>query len=269
MKGRKFFLTVNNYSPQEWWDACDIVHKCKYGICCKEVGELGTPHIHIWVHFENARTFNSIQKKFKRANIQQGMGRDSDQVYLKKGGDFVEFGEPEKQGQRNDIHKVKEVISAGGGMKEIIEEVNSYQAIRGGELLLKYLETPREIKPIEVIWFYGKAGTGKTKTVFDTEVNPFTPTTFKWWEGYDGHKVVLVDDWRPTWCSFVDLLRLTDIYPFRIQNKGGSRQVKYNKIYFTSDGSPLDYFSNLPEDELEQLNRRITLLKCFDTEVEG
>lgn len=269
MKSRKWFLTINNYSNEEWDTCIKEIKNTKYGICCREVGAQGTPHIHLWLHYSNARTFNSIQKKFNRANIQEGKGRDSDQSYLKKDGDFEEFGEMEKQGKRSDLDTIKKIVKNGGNMNDIINVSTSYQSMKCGELLLKYCEEPRPIEPIEVIWFYGKSGSGKSKTIFDTEVNLFRPTTYKWWEGYDGHTTVLVDDWRPNWCSFVNLLKLTDIYPFRVQTKGGSRQVKYNKIYFTSHLSPAQYFEELEESDYLQLKRRITLLKCFDTEVKG
>lgn len=269
MRNRKWFLTINNYSDQEWWEACAEIHECTYGICCKEVGELETPHLHLWLHYDSARSDKSIQKKFPRCWKAGGKGRDQDQKYLKKMGEFVEHGVMEEPGRRTDIHKVKEIIKDGGGVVDIIKEVNSYQAIRCGELILKYMETPREIKPIEVIWFWGIPKSGKTRRVFDTEVDPYRPTSFKWWEGYDAHEVVLLDDWRPEWCSFVNMLKLTDIYPFRVECKGGSRQVKYKKIYITSDHSPREYYEHLDDEEYRQLERRITSCVCFDTEVKG
>lgn len=269
MKSRKWFLTINNYCDLEWDKATKEIKNCSYGICCKEVGEQGTHHIHIWLHYKNARTDVSIQKKFPRANKQEGKGLDSHQEYLKKDGHFEEYGTPEKQGKRNDLEVVKGIVKNGGTMKDIIEVSTSYQSMKCGELLLKYNEPPREIEPIEVIWYYGRAGSGKTKKVFDTEVNVFRPTTYKWWEGYDRHTVVLLDDWRPNWCSFCNMLKLTDIYPFRVQTKGGSRQVCYKKIYITSHSHPRDYYEDLEDSDYLQLKRRITEIMCFDTEVEG
>jgi len=265
MKSRKWFLTINNYSDDEWDEARIEIKKCSYGICCQEVGAQGTPHIHIWLHYDNARSFASIQKKFKRANIQEGKGRDQDQVYLKKDCVFEEFGILEKQGKRTDLELIKDIIKNGGGMNDIIECSSNYQSMKMGEMMLKHNELPRKIEPIEVIWYYGSSGKGKTRKVFDTEVNIFRPTTYRWWEGYDGHNIVLIDDFRDSFCSFVNLLKLTDIYPFRVQTKGGSRQVKYNKIYITSDKSPRVIFEDLDDTEYKQLSRRITKQINFDT----
>ena len=93
-------------------------------------------------------------------------------------------------------------------MNDVIGVSTSYQSMKCGELLLKYKEPARPVDKIEVYWFYGKSGSGKSKKVFDTEVNIFRPTTYKWWDGYDRNDVVLIDDWRPSWCSFVNLLKL-------------------------------------------------------------
>lgn len=275
VKSRKWFLTINNYSDEEYDKGLKEIETTAYGLICKEVGEQGTPHIHIWLHYKNARDFNSIQKKFKRANIQEGKGRDIDQEYLKKDGVFVEFGTMETQGKRSDLIEIRECIKNGGGMNDIIEVSSNYQSMRMGELLLKYQETERPVEKIQVIWYHGIAEGGKTRKIYDTEVNIFRPTSYKWWEGYDKHKVVLIDDYRPTFCSFTALLKLTDIYPFRIQTKGGSRQVAYNKIYITSHLSPREYFEEMTDNEYEQLGRRITEEVHFtkkyknDTEVRG
>lgn len=244
MKSRRWFITINNWSDNEWNKALKEIAQTEYGICCQEVGAQGTPHLHIWLRYKNARDVKSIQKKFPRGNIQEGKGKDKHaEDYCKKsGGIWEQWGVQEKQGKRNDIDEIKDIVMNGGSMSDIIDKSTSYQSMKCGELLLKYRETPRDVSPIEVIWFYGKSGSGKTKLIFDTEVNIFRPTTYKWWEGYDAHSVVLIDDFRPSFCSFVNLLKLTDIYPFRVQTKGGSRQVKYNKIYITSHLSPEEYY---------------------------
>lgn len=266
-KSYKFFITTNNWTQADWEYSCEAIEECTYGLTCKEVGKEGTPHLHTWLHFKNERSWKAIQKKFPKSNVQIGMGSDADQKYLKKDGDFVEFGSISKQGCRTDLDKIKNIVKNGGGMNSIIDVSSNYQAMKMGELLLKYREKKRPIEPIEVIWYYGKSGTGKTKAVFDAEVDIFRPTSYKWWEGYDGDNVVLIDEWRPTFCSFQNLLKITDIYPFKVQCKGGSREVKYKKIYFTSDKSPEHYFCvelEMSQGEYLQLKRRITTIKCFD-----
>ena len=109
---------------------------------------------------------------------------------------------------------------------------------------------------INVIWIWGASQTGKTKYVYDNCPNPFRPLNFKWWEGYDGHKTVLIDDFRKDYCKYHELLTLLDIYPIRVETKGGSRQVQFDTIYITSPYSPEETYDT--REDIFQLTRRIT-----------
>lgn len=46
---------------------------------------------------------------------------------------------------------------------------------------------------------------------------------YKWWEGYDGYKVVFIDELRVNWCIFGDFFKLFDIYFYTVEIKGGFR----------------------------------------------
>lgn len=264
-ENRKWFITINNYTDDDIIRARNEIQKCRYGIFGREIGEKNhIPHIHIWLHYKSTRKWGKFSKMFPRANIQVGRGRDQDQIYIKKDNKFEEYGTPEKQGERSDLKKIKECVELGGNMNDILEIAENYQGIKMGEIILKYKEKKRDINPnLEVIWYYGKSGTGKTRKVFEENENVFCPTTYKWWDGYDGEEIVLLDDWRPDWCSYKQLLGLTDIYPFRVETKGGSRQVKYKRIYITSHLAPKDYYYGLDDDDYYQLERRITELREF------
>ena len=256
---RKWFITINNYCDLDCTRASKEIKKCLYGRWGKEIGEKnGIPHIHIWLHYKSARKFSKFGKLWPRANIQAGAGEDCDQTYIGKNGHSEEYGVPQAQGMRTDISKIKDLIKSGGKMKDVLNTNCNFQTIRMAELLLKYQELPRRIAPIEVSWHYGKTGTSKTWTVFEKHPNVFMPTTYKWWEGYDAHDVVLIDDFRPDWCSFKQLLQLLDIYPFRVEAKGNSREAKYTKIFITCSKSPTEIWNGYAGDEdIEQLIRRI------------
>lgn len=191
--------------------------------------------------------------------------------YCSKDENFLEWGtRPTGQGRRSDLENVKDIVKSGGKMIDIIDKSSNYQSLKMGEFLLKYLEKPREIKKIDVYWLWGESGSGKTKWVYDkfgTEV--FRPVNEKWWEGYDGHKIVLLDDFRPEFCSFVRLLQLTDIYPFKVECKGGSRHIQYHTIIITAPVDASTMWRGETKESLEQIKRRITLEQKFGTEVKG
>lgn len=92
---------------------------------------------------------------------------------------------------------MREIVSAGGGMRDVVDSVTSYQAMRSAELMLKYKEKARDFKP-EVFWFYGSTGAGKTRAAFelfaerktsDNEEAWVSGKSLEWFEGYDGHSL--------------------------------------------------------------------------------
>lgn len=163
---------------------------------------------------------------------------------------------PKEQGKRNDIHSTIALVESTNSMRDVLSQSTSYLSVRMAEKYLQYKEKQREIKPINFIWIHGPTGVGKTRYVYDNYTDVFRPLNFKWWEGYDNHETVLIDDFRKTFCTWDELLRLTDIYPFRVETKGGSRHVKFTTIIFTSPEPPKDLWGFT--EDVEQLLRRIT-----------
>lgn len=79
--------------------------KTKYVCIGRELSPTnGTPHIHIFVRFENEIALGAIKARFPRADIRFFHGNDKDGVdYVKKGTEFEEYGQPSHQGDRVDI----------------------------------------------------------------------------------------------------------------------------------------------------------------------
>lgn len=178
---------------------------------------------------------------------------------------FLEFGEKSgnKQGKRSDIDLVKEMVNDGKSMSDIVDATSSYQAIRHAELILKYKESKRTEPPI-VYWYYGPTGTGKSRTAFMEAGEDcwVSMGNLKWWEGYDGHKNVIFDDFRGDFCTLHELLRILDRYEYRIQCKGGSRQLLAENIWITCPYPPWEVYKT--NENIAQLLRRIDVILYFD-----
>jgi len=200
---------------------------------------------------------------------------ESNIKYCMKENDFIEIGESPRQGKRSDIKIAKEMAIAGKSMKEIVLEVNSFQAIRCAELVKKYVETQRNFKTY-VYWFYGPTGGGKSRCAQEMFPEAYwCMSTGKWWEGYDGQEVVVINDYRKDFCKFHELLNLLDRYPMRVECKGGSRQFTSKTIVITTPKDPVTTWENRTDEDLGQLMRRIDNILFFGngtgtgTEVEG
>ncbi len=262
-RARNWFLTLNNYSEDER-NAAEQ-YKCEYLLIAEEVGEKEhTEHLHIYFELKNAKTFSKIKKEWPRANIQVAKG-NAEQVraYLAKQNLVVEIGKPKKQGERTDLEEVKEILKETNKMREVVLVANSFQSVRMAEMILKYHEKPRNFKPL-VKWYYGSTGSGKTRTAHeecDPDDTHVQDRNIKWWEGYDAHKNVIIDDFRKDFCKFHELLKLIDRYPYRVECKGGSRQLLAETMIITSAYPPQDIYES--REDLEQLIRRIDEIKIF------
>lgn len=261
-RSRDYCFTLNNYTESEYQSVICI--DAKYIVVGKEKGESGTEHLQGYVYWENARSFNAVKKLIPRAHLEKTKGTPQQASdYCKKEGNYYESGElPMKQGQRTDIDEVREILKDTGKMKEVVAVAKSYQAVKMAEMILKYDEQPRNWKP-EVLWFYGPTGTGKTKTAYEIlgEDCYTCLSTGRWFDGYDSHDNVLIDDMRKDFMKFHELLRLLDRYAMRIETKGGTRQFRAKKIIITSAYHP-EVLYNTREDT-GQLIRRIDEIREF------
>jgi hypothetical protein len=147
-------------------------------------------------------------------------------------------------------------------MREIVKVARSYQSIKVAEQYLKYHERKRNWKPV-VKWFYGESGSGKTRQAIEELGEDHYPcmNTGKWFDGYDAHENILVDDMRKNFMHFAEFLKFIDRYAFRVETKGGTRQILAKKIIITSCHHPEDLFDT--REDIKQLLRRIDEIQQF------
>lgn len=219
-----------------------------------------------YIYYHNARSFKAVQKDFNGAHIEATKGNPTQASdYCKKENDYYEYGSLPQQGTRSDLENVKEVLKETGKMRDVVNVATSYQSVRMAECILKYHEPSRKEKPF-VRWFWGSTGTGKSKTAYELLGDDCYTclSTGKWFEGYDGHESVLIDDMRKDFLKFHELLRLLDRYTMRVECKGGSRQFRATTIIITSCYHPSTLFDT--REDVQQLLRRIDEIKEFKSD---
>ena len=262
VRARNWFITINNYTND------DIIYaqnySCQYIIIGKEIGEkCRTPHLHIYFELKHQKSFSKIKKEFPRANIQVAKGNAEEcRAYCSKQELLYEFGEAKNQGERTDLEIAREILEDTGKMSEVVTVATSYQSIRMCECYLKYHERKRHWRP-DVRWYYGTTGTGKSKAAYEESNEDVYTTgkTIKWWEGYDANEHVIIDDFRKDFCCFHELLKLLDRYPYRVECKGGSRQLLATQIIITSAYHPSKVYEG--REDVQQLIRRINEIRKF------
>lgn len=258
MQSVNWCFTLNNYTDDDV-RALKLV-KCRYICLGFEIGEeKKTPHIQGFIQFETKVRLTAWKKINKKihAEIMKG-NTDQAIAYCKKGGVYEEKGDVIKERQRTDLREAKKKCAAEG-IRAITGENDEYnsQVIRSCEIMLKYHEKVRDFKP-EVVWVYGNSGSGKTKYVKEkcAAEDTYWKDSTKWWDGYDRHETVVMDDFRASNMKMNELLKLIDRYPHRVECKGSFRQMLSKKMYITSIMHPKEVY-NLPEEPVQQLLRRI------------
>ena len=253
---RTWEVTVANYTDEDikFFEGLD----CSAIVMAKEVGDGGLQHLQGRITFKRGYRLTALKKLHGKAHWEPSKALADANYCRKLDSDvFIEKGSF-KRGARNDLESIKKKIKETHSIGSIVEECNNYNHIKMCQAILTYKEEPRPVGPINVIWYWGETGTGKTKAVYKAHATDeiFRPINFKWWDGYDGHKVVLLDDYRKDFCKFHELLTLLDIYPYRVECKGGSRQIQAHTFYITSAFGPGELYDG--REDIEQLLRRIT-----------
>ena len=123
----------------------------------------------------------------------------------------------------------------------------------------------REVETLDTLdheWCYGPPGTGKSKYAYSHK-GAYIKSLNKWWDGYKGEDIVIIDDFGPNQECLVELLKhWTDRYPFRAEIKGGSIVIRPKKIIVTSNYHPRELFKSVDSDAIL---RRCKLSHFSDT----
>lgn len=254
---RNWCYTINNYTEE---DKVKLRHiPTRYIIWGHEVGESGTPHLQGYLEFRERKSFKQMKEYHGTAHWEIRRGTQNEAIeYCKKDGNWLEDGEPAGiQGRRTDLCRIRENVLEEG-MRWVTCFGNNQQ-INVAQKFLTYNEEPRNWIT-KVYWIYGETGTGKTRRareLFEEEDVYIKNNGSKWWDGYDGHECVIIDDFRDDWWPLTEMLSLLDRYEKRVEFKGGLRQFKPRKIVITSPYSPTECYKGTGED-IRQLTRRIT-----------
>lgn len=275
---RNVCFTINNPTDDDYKLIIDNINDgIKYCIMGWEQGENGTKHIQGYLELKSQLRMNSLKEFIPRAHIEARRGSQKQAIdYCKKDGDYEEHGCKKAQGARQDIKRAREIIDSTGSMLAVTDEINSYQACRFAELRRKYIQ-PQPRPDLEVTWIHGPTGVGKTTKAVEIAGGYdklwMSDRNLQWWEGYDAHESVVIDDFRADFCTFHELLRIIDKTPYRAMVKGGSCPLKTKKIIITSPYPPELAYKDRTMEDTNQLLRRIThtihMTQKYDSEVGG
>lgn len=150
-------------------------------------------------------------------------------------------GEEPKQGKRSDLLEIQELIEKGTTEKDIAQTYfNKWCVYRRSFAQYRSVIQDRRNAKTKVFIFWGDAGTGKTRSVYDyfgyDEVYdvPRPNGNSVWFNGYTGQTCMLVDDFYG-WIPLHLMLKLGDRYPLQLPSKGGFVEFNAKYLVITSN----------------------------------
>jgi len=234
-----------------------------------------TPHLQGAVVLNTQKTFATLKSMpgLSRAHLASMRGTPSQSLDYCSKEDRTPFqkGTIPEPGKRTDLQEACEALQEGKTLRDLAETnpttvVKYHKGLMSLRALL--LEGTRT-KPT-VFWLHGETGTGKTRSAVELGEKLggsywISSGSLRWFDGYDGQRVAILDDFRSDSCEFNFLLRLLDRYILRVEFKGGFTDWRPEIIVITSCSSPTWTYQLKPNDDVEQLLRRIDHVVAFDS----
>lgn len=205
-----------------------------------------TGHVHIqgYIEFRKSRTMEQVKAYLGNdvhLEIAGGNSSQNFQYCTKKGGknQRVYGNWTRNQGKRSDLDSAKEAILAGSSEKTLsMDHFGAWCKYYKAFDRFRLLQCKPTWRNVEVFIYMGVAGTGKTRKVYDQHgENVYKILSYDpmWFDGYDQHDVLLLDDYRGGLLKTQALLNLLDGHPMQLPIKGSSTWAHYTKVYITTN----------------------------------
>lgn len=231
-------------------------------ICPKSKRE----HFQGWVQFKTKQRMTAVKKLIgsKVIHVEACKGDEGDnEKYCKKDNKYQSLGEYTVQGKRTDLLEVQQLLKDGKTISDIMDShFELYCRYRGG--IKDYKEVidkkkAKEFRMLKVNVLWGDTNTGKTRLAVSKDVNCYkiTGDSLKWWDGYEGEKTIVIDEYDSQ-LKCTELLNILDGYHLRLPVKGGFTYAQWDTVYITSNIDPKHWHENAKDQHRKALMRRLT-----------
>lgn len=252
-----------------------------YFLCTEHIGS-SNKHYHIFVQYKQSKylSYSRIHgahvedcKGSAQQNIDYCWARD--EKHLREGVTAVlidEEGEVGLKGGNWSVKRIKELDSPDelpGVLYNTYKKIKN--KVKSDESFFKMLDEIENdsLTPIDVIYFIGKPGSGKTYNAYKYALRRFSKNqitkvtinnNFFEFVGSNEDKCLVVEEFRPSQLHPSSLLQFTDKYGYSCPIKGGHKYVKPECIIICSIIHPARLYREEKEELNEQFTRRITHL---------
>ena len=251
-----------------------------------EIGESGTPHMHMVLEDPAKSRFSAVQKLFPSIHIERTRGnKEQAEDYINKRGRFAEKEHTvivpavyhgsikAEKGTRNDLYIIEDLIEQGKRPSEItslsIRYMRQESLIRKCYFQKRYDETPVH-RQVTVYWHVGDSGTGKSYSqVKLMEEHPHDVYLFNDYDGggfdmYEGEPILFMDEFKGG-IRFQQLLNLLDVYRVQLHYRYSNSYALWNEVHISSIFPPDEAYKFMVDKDNEMKDPVIQLLRRINT----
>lgn len=300
-RGINWVLTLNNHTQD---DIKNIIETCKsdryktkYLLLAEDCAPTtGTKHIHGVLCFEKRHTLSSLKRKMDKCHFEQMRGTiqqaiDYTTKYIKDHQDAFcyNMGTPPKDTKfTTESNNEKWELMFNAAKKGKFEQIPPKEYIRYHKAFREiYIENqkakdmPANLDMKEhFLWLWGSTGNGKSyaarheikdriQQLYSEPIDIYLKTLNKWWDHYQGEKIVLIEEANPDACEHLANFFKTwlDEYAFVAEAKGAiAPKIRPEFIIITSNYTIDECFPK--SQDSAPLKRRLREI-CMDNMLTG
>lgn len=258
-----------------WRDYLKDLHektKARYTVGQLEKGhETEAIHIQFFMNFEKPAKIGRITKWDKTIHCEKVLVNNGADTYCMKEDTRIEgpmeLGtRPVKVNNKVDWDKVWEKAKEGK-LDEIQASVRVVHYTKLRAIAKDHMQF-KDCDHLRGIWIYGPAGSGKSRWVREQaekhKVRLYPKLCNKWWDGYQGEELVVMDDLMPEHKCLNQQLKIwADRYDCILETKGAAVHAQYQWIIVTSQYTPEEVFTGDDRD-LAAIQRRFQIFNIKD-----
>lgn len=296
IEARKWLLTINNPLPKGLTHEAikNKISKWKsLQYYCMSDELAGMRHTHLYMLFSSPIRFSTIKKQFPEAHIEKAYGKSSEnRAYVFKEGKkwekspkkktnladtHEEWGEMpfERQGARNDLIDMYDMINSGMRNFEILEErptlISQIDRMDKVRQIVRAEEYKNVFRQLTVVYIWGDTSTGKTQSVLETYgyQNVYRITNYKNpYDDYKGQDIICYDEFRSQ-IAIEEMLILLEGYPCNLPCRYFDRAACYTKVYIISNIDLLKQYQDVQKNSPQFWNSFLQRIQTVRVHKDG
>jgi len=238
--------------------------------------DTGTTHGQGYVEFQKKRRMTAVKSILGLPSVHLEVARGSAEENIaycckdKEEQAIYQWGKPAKgQGHRADLEKTVELIKSGAKPIDIADQCPIvYMKFHSGidkMVAMQLLKSIPLVRPVKVWLLWGPTDTGKTHAAIFTNiakeqvyVKHACDIKKGWWQGYQGQKRVVIDEFYNGCAHITTFLKLLDKYRKELDIKNSMGYSQWEEVIITTNlHYPEEIYSGASEAHRRALFRRI------------